>query len=134
MADDLGSFGRLIEPITRIRFAPGVNGKSAWLHLALIVLFGFTMSYISSHPTDYILDAACFGGFLLIAFLITREVKNMREYAKANPHLALMEGADVTAHMKFIAESKALPFGDQTHRIADPKTPLIEVLKPEEEE
>jgi hypothetical protein len=111
-----------------------VNGKSAWLHFALIVLFGYALSRVSN--TDFVLDAICVGGVSLISFIVVREVRKMREYAVANPHLALMEGADVTAHLKFVAESKALPLGDLTAKIPDPRMILIEdsTSAPPEEE
>ena len=104
----------------RMRFAPGVTGKSSLIYVGLIVLWAIVLMRLS--PTEYVFNAALIGAAGLMTWVGMRECRKMREFAVANPALAMMEGADVTEYSRFEAEAKGL-IGRQSPPMSDPALP-----------
>ena len=89
--------------------APGVLGKTHTVMLGMMLIWGVVVFRLSD---DIYLDigmVACAG---VATFVGSRWCRQSREFAEANPALALMEGADITNYQKFQAEAKGL----QLHR------------------
>lgn len=54
----------------------------------------------------------------------------MEDFAKENPALALMEGADITEYKKFEAQSKGQLHLPHSAPSADPEKPVITAMEP----
>lgn len=117
------------ESAKRIRLAPGVLGKSSWLTYGVAAAWVVVLWRISEHMLQ---NGLLFGGAILFTLYALRETKNMRDYAVANPALALMEGADITEHQRFEAQAKGqLPVGTHLISTTDPtRTPLVGPIQP----
>src|SRR5260370_34000845 len=91
----------LAESATRVRLAPGVIGKSTYINIGIVVLWAIVLFRLS--PSELWLDAALIACAAVAAVWGRRECRHMREFAVANPALALIEGADITEHQPFEA-------------------------------
>lgn len=109
----------------RMRLAPGITGKSSFIYVGLITLWGIVLLRLS--PNEYIFDAALIGAASFMTWIGMRECRKMREFAVANPALAMMEGADVIEYSRFEAEAKGLIGRDRTPSIADPVPPALPI-------
>lgn len=86
------------------------------LHLGAAAVFAVTVWRMT--PDNLLFDGflALFG--LIFLWFARSERVAMHDFAEKNPALALMEGAEITEHEKFIAQSK---FGrEATVLIVDP--------------
>jgi hypothetical protein len=113
---------RLAISSSRIRLAPGVIGKSSLINLGLVVLWGIVLWRLSG--ANLWLDGGLIIGALIATVVGQRECQRMREFAVANPSLALMEGADITEYRKFEAQAKGLLGSDKSVLISDPTQPI----------
>jgi len=118
--DPIAFLKGLAQSATRIRLAPGVLGKTHTVILSIIGMWVLVLYRLS--PTAW-----AFNGALVFVALLTTGVGvgwcwQARVFAKANPALALMEGADITEYQRFEAEAKELRTRRST-LIADPTKP-----------
>lgn len=132
MGDESGGWlPRLTESAQRIRFAPGVIGKSTSLNISVGVVAVFALYKVSA-TNPWWLNAALLATPVLYGLYCARETRKMREYAVANPEAALMEGADYLAWRKFEAQSKHAIAGPRTPAVQRPNTALVVVDKPQD--
>lgn len=117
------------ESAKRVRLAPGVLGKSSWLTYGVAIAWIVVLYRLSD---NLVLDGLQLAGVILFTLYAMRETRKMRDYAVANPALALMEGADITEHQRFEAQAKGqLPVGTHLISTADPtRAPLIGHVQP----
>jgi hypothetical protein len=110
----------------RIKLAPGVIGKSSLLYLGTVVLWGIVLWRLT--PDNPLFDGLLISCALMVTLLVRRETRRMRDFAVANPALALMEGADITEFKRFEEQAKGLPAVDRSPVIVDPtRPPAIDV-------
>jgi hypothetical protein len=88
--------------------------------IGVIVIWAIVLFRLSG--TEVYLDISLIGGAVVATLIATRWCRQSREFAVANPALALMEGADITEYQKFEAQMKGLTRGD-TRLISDPIAP-----------
>lgn len=111
------------ESAKRVRLAPGVLGKSSWLTYGVAAAWIVVLCRLSANLLQ---DGLMLGSAILLTLYAMRETKKMRDYAVANPALALMEGADITEHQRFEAQAKGqLPVGTHLISTADPTRPAL---------
>lgn len=65
----------------------------------------------------------------LATYVFSTWSKRMEDFAKENPALALMEGADITEYKKFEAQSKGQLRLPQSAPSADPEKPVITAIE-----
>ena len=122
---------KLAESATRIRLAPGVIGKSTYINVGTVVLWAIVLWRLS--PTEFIFDGILIGCAVLATLWGQRQCRLMREFAIANPSLALMEGADITEYKKFEAEAKSIKNVGKSPLTTDPNKPVISAIPVSEE-
>ena len=114
----------IAESATRVRLAPGVLGKSSFLTYGVAIAWIVALWKLSDNLT---VDAIIIGAVLLFTLYAMRETKKMRDYAVANPALALMEGADITEYKKFEAQAKGVGTIPPTALTSDPNQPIVAI-------
>src|SRR6266545_1784349 len=68
-------------------------------------------------------DLALFGGGLVVTGIYCWWVKGTQEFAKENPELALLEGAELLEYQKFEAQAKGILLIASSPPIIDPAAP-----------
>jgi hypothetical protein len=95
----------------KVRFAPGVVGKSSMMWLGTIGIWAIILAKLSAD--NLVFDAILFGVGVIVTFAVARETGKMRSYAAQNPN-ALLEGAQLLAYKEIEARSKELPAPDNS--------------------
>jgi hypothetical protein len=115
--DPIAWLKTLAQSATRIRLAPGVLGKTHTVMMGAMVLWAIALLRLSA--TELWLDVALLTGAGITTAVAWCWCRQAREFAVANPALALMEGADITEYQRFEAEAKGL-LGRGSPLISDP--------------
>ncbi len=120
----------LAESGRRIRLAPGVVGKTSHTFLGLLALWGIVLWKLT--PSEPWFSAALIGVGLVMTWVFHRWSQQMQQFAKENPDLALMEGADITEYKKFEARIKGRKKIEPSPLTADRDPPPAIALDPSE--
>jgi len=110
----LEGIGIKTESVEQIRLGRGVIGKSAYVAVLALIVFGVVASRISNELFLLFIAAAAllvFGAFFF----------GSMKYAKENPGAALLEGAELITWQKQELAAKSLPEPPKTPAIPDPK-------------
>ena len=105
MAGDENIFDRLGvkgSSLDRVRFAPGVVGKSAVVALAVLVLLTAGVWHLKD---DHLIVAVCVVGVAFAGVVLRR----MFKFAEEHPGEALLEGAEFLRHRQLEMGTKDLP-------------------------
>jgi len=109
---------RLAESYRQIRLGRGVVGKTGHATLGLLAVWGIIVLRLSDNIW---LDAALLASGIIVTLIYKWWVNGTQKYAKENPGLALLEGAELIEYQKFEAQAKGLPNPESTPLISDPK-------------
>src|SRR6266511_5958549 len=94
---------RLVERFGRIKLAPGIAGKSAYVGIAAIIVLGILALRVP--PTDHVMVFLVVGAVILV-FLIVVVANTL--FARRNPGAALLEGAELIAWAKHEHAAKGI--------------------------
>ena len=97
---------KLAESYRGIKFGMGVVGKTSYATLSIIGLWVVILFRASE---NLILDAVLFGGGLIATAAYFWWVHGTQKFARENPGLALMEGAQLLEYQKWEAAIKGQP-------------------------
>lgn len=111
---------RLAETHRQIRFGRGVVGKTGHATIGVIGLWGLIIWRLTENLW---FDIALIGGGLVVTLIYAWWVKSTQAFAKENPGLALMEGAELLEYQRFEAQAKGLPSAVGVGLIVAPSAP-----------
>ena len=101
--DPLDFAKKLSESFREVKFGQGIVGKTSYSLLAVIGLWAIVLVRLSE---NWWLNLALFGAAVLATILYWRWLVSTQQFAKENPSLALLEGAQLLEYKKFEAEAK----------------------------
>jgi len=114
MSDDpLEVIRKLAESHRQIKLGRGVVGKTSYLTAALFGIWAVVLFKLSD---NFWLNGFLFGGGAIATVVYFWWVNSAQRFAKENPSLALLEGAEFIEYQKWEAEIKGQP---------TPKLPLV---------
>lgn len=94
-------FEKEIESIQKIRLNGGIFGKAALVLIILII----AVSAVCLRLSTWWLILAL---MLPMMVIVLYNLKRLMDFAIANPHAAIMEGAELLQHEKLVHETKLL--------------------------
>ena len=98
----------------KIKFAPGVIGKSTMIWLEVVAAWIIVFWRLSGGGPWW-LNVEILGGVVALTLAVMRETGRMRAYAKENPGPAMVEGAELTEYKRLeVAQAKGLPPGKES--------------------
>ena len=118
--DPLEFLSKLSESYRQIRFGRGVVGKTGHATLAILAVWAIVLFRLSENIW---LDIGLLSSGGIATILYWWWVRGTQTFAKENPGLALMEGAELLEYQKFEAQVKGLPPGQQLPVILEPPSP-----------
>ncbi len=119
---------KLAESYRQVRFARGVVGKTSYVTGGLLALWGIIFWRLTGNLWP---DLALFGGGLVVTGIYCWWVKGTQEFAKENPELALLEGAELLEYQKFEAQAKGILLIASSPPIIDPAAPTPIISSPQ---
>lgn len=115
--DPMNVLSKLSEAYQGVKFGSGVVGKTSYLTIGIISLWFMVVWRISS---DWIMNLFLFVSALIASGLYIWWVLRTQKYARENPGLAMLEGAQFIEYQKWAAGIKDV--GEVTGvLIVDPK-------------
>jgi hypothetical protein len=127
-SDPFEQLRALAESGRRIKLAPGVVGKTSQVLLGLLAIWAVILWRLSPGEPWFS------GALLLVGAVLTGLFYvwsgQMQTFAKENPALALMEGADITEYKRFEAQAKGNVAIALTPPVADPDQPVVAIDPP----
>jgi O-antigen ligase len=103
---------KLAESFRQIKFGAGVVGKTSHGMLAVVGVWAIVVSRLSA---DIVQDAALLGTAAAVTGLYVWWTLRTQAFAEKNPGLALLEGAQLLEHQRFVAQKNGLtPAANQT--------------------
>jgi len=112
--------GQLRQSYSQIKLGPGIVGKTTRATLGLI---GAWVVVIFRLSTDVWMNAFLFAAGLAATAIYWAWVKATHQFAEKNPHVALLEGAELIEYQKWEAavNGKTIPL---TLPVANPDEPI----------
>jgi hypothetical protein len=108
---------KLAESYRHVRFGRGLVAKTGYATIALMTLWGIILWRLSENLW---FDLALFAGGAIATAIYLWWVSGAQQFARENPELALLEGAELLEYRRFEAQAKGF--------LNAPSTPVVEVL------
>src|SRR5437879_5006095 len=96
---------KLAESYRHVRFGRGLVAKTGYATIALMTLWGIILWRLSE---SLWFDLALFAAGTIATVIYLWWVRGAQQFAKENPELALLEGAELLEYRRFEAQAKGL--------------------------
>lgn len=104
-SDPLEIARRLSESFREVKFGRGIVGKTAYLTGGLLALWGVVLFRLGD---NWWLNLALVSVAIAATLVHLWYVSSTQRFAKENPELALLEGAELLEYQRFEAEAKGM--------------------------
>jgi hypothetical protein len=118
--DPIEVLKKIAESHRQIRFGRGVVGRTSYATIAILGIWAVVVARLSE---NLLLDGALLLGGLISTGIYCWWVKGTHRYAKENPALALLEGAELLEYQRFEAQVKGGPDSGRLLPINNPYLP-----------
>jgi hypothetical protein len=127
--DPLEAIKQLAESFRQVKLGPGVVGKTSYVMLALVVVWGLVIWRLTDNAIQ---DAALIVAAGVITAIGAWWIRRTHAFAEKNPGLALLEGAQLLEYRRFLVHAKGRQPSEAETLSHDAAAERIIVVDPDE--